>query len=248
MSGARIDLNHRIHVLTRKEELDGERAHGKVVIVLDILFATTTMVAALAEGATEVLPVADEAAARAAGAELAPGSYVLSGELYAETLPGFAPPVPLALLSHGVRGKTLVYSTTNGTVAVLGSAGARHVYCGSLLNARAVAERVATEHARDTILILCSGSGGNFNLEDFFGAGCLVARLASVLGADADLSDSARAALALYRGTRAPQALLECRVGRMMVRRGLAHEVDFACRFDAYPVVPRLDGNRLRLA
>jgi len=245
---ARIELNHRIHVLTRKEELDAGRAHGKVVIVLDILFATTTMVAALAEGATDVLPVADESSARAAGAVLEPGSFVLSGELYADTLPGFAPPVPLALLAHGVRGKTLVYSTTNGTVAVLASAGARRVYCGSLLNARAVAQRIAAEHPADTVLILCAGSGGNFNLEDFFGAGCLVERLTASLGADADLSDSARAALALYRGTRAPQALLECRVGRMMARRGLAHEVDFACRFDAYPVVPRLDGERLRIA
>jgi uncharacterized protein YbjT (DUF2867 family) len=47
----RIELNHRIHVLTRKEELDGVRARGKVVVVLDILFATTTMVAALARRA-----------------------------------------------------------------------------------------------------------------------------------------------------------------------------------------------------
>ena len=38
---ARIELNHRIHVLTRKEELDGVRIPGKVVVVLDILFATT---------------------------------------------------------------------------------------------------------------------------------------------------------------------------------------------------------------
>ena len=45
---AKIELNHRIHVLTRKEELDGVRVPGKVVVVLDILFATTTMVAALA--------------------------------------------------------------------------------------------------------------------------------------------------------------------------------------------------------
>ena len=91
-AGARFELDHRIHVLTRKEELDGVRVPGKVVVVLDILFATTTMVAALGHGATEVLPVADERAARAAGAARAQGSYVLSGELLAETLPGFAHP------------------------------------------------------------------------------------------------------------------------------------------------------------
>ena len=115
---ARVELSHKVHVLTRKEELDTVRLPGKVVVVLDILFATTTMVAALAHGATEVLPVADDAAARAAAARLAPGSYVLSGELYAETLPGFAHPAPMALVRHGVRHKRVVYSTPTGTVAM----------------------------------------------------------------------------------------------------------------------------------
>ena len=95
---ARIELNHKVHVLTKKKELDTVRVPGKVVVVLDILFATTTMVTALAHGATEVLPVLDEAAARAQAKRLPENSYVLAGELYAETLPGFAHPAPLALL------------------------------------------------------------------------------------------------------------------------------------------------------
>lgn len=57
---AKIDLQHKVHVLTRKEELESVRVSGKVVVVLDILFATTTMVAALAHGATEVVPVLDQ--------------------------------------------------------------------------------------------------------------------------------------------------------------------------------------------
>jgi len=247
-AGARFELDHRIHVLTRKEELDGVRVPGKVVVVLDILFATTTMVAALAHGATEVVPVADERAARAAGARRSEGSYVLSGELLAETLPGFAHPAPLALLAHGVRGKALIYSTTNGTVAMTLAAGAKRVYCGSLLNAGAVAAHVASQHPGDTVLILCSGSGGNFNLEDFYGAGCVVDRLARALGAGADFSDAARTALAFFRNAQAPQVLLECRVGRMMAKRGLAHEVEFACRIDSLPVVPVMREGSLRCA
>jgi len=148
----KIDLNHKIHVLTKKEELDGVRVPGKVVVVLDILFATTTMVTALAHGATEVIPVLDEAAARAESERY--GDCVVAGELYAETIAGFAHPAPLALLKHGIRGKTVVYSTTNGTVAMTQAAGAA---------------------------------------------------------------------------------------------RGLREEVEFACRFDALPVVPALEQGRLRL-
>jgi len=241
---ARIDLKHKLHVLSKKEELDGVRVPGKVVIVLDILFATTTMVTALAHGATEVVPVLDEATARSEAARFPAGSFVLAGELYAETLPGFAHPAPLALLEHGVERKTVIYSTTNGTVALAQARAAARVYCGALLNARALAEHVLARHAGDTVLIVCAGSGNNFNLEDFYGAGYFVECFRSRVD---DLSDAAKAALALYRYARAPDALLDCRVGRMMVARGLAHEVEFACRRDAFPVVPALENGRLKL-
>ena len=240
----KIDLNHKVHVLTKKEELDSVRVPGKVVVVLDILFATTTMVTALAHGAKEVVPVLDEHAARAQEKNFEKDSYVLAGELYAETLPGFAHPAPLALLEHGVEGKTLIYSTTNGTVAMMQPARAARVYCGALLNARALAEHILAQHPRETVLIVCSGSGNNFNFEDFYGAGYFVECFLEHVG---DLSDAAKAALALYRHAKAPEALLDCRVGRMMAARGLAREVEFACRRDAFPVVPALEHGRLRL-
>lgn len=243
---ARLELDHKVHVLTKKEELDTVRLPGKVVVVLDILFATTTMVAALAHGAREVVPVMGQAEARAHAEARGTGACVLSGELDSQTLPGFVQPTPLALLAHGVRDKALVYSTTNGTVALERSAGAAQVYCGALLNARALAEHVVARHARETVLILCAGSVNNFNFEDFYGAGYLVERIADLLGGGADLSDAARAARSLYRQAKVPDALHECRVGRMMAARGLQHEVEFACRFDAFPVVPALIEGRLQ--
>jgi 2-phosphosulfolactate phosphatase len=241
---ARIDLTHKVHVLTKKEELDSVRVPGKVVVVLDILFATTTMVTALAHGAKQIVPVLDEAAARSEATRFPEDSAVLAGELYAETLPGFAHPAPLSLLEHGIEGKTVIYSTTNGTVAMAQAAPASRVYCGALLNARALVAHILARHARETILLVCSGSGNNFNFEDFYGAGYFVECLAQHVG---DLSDAAKAALALYRHARAPDALLDCRVGRMMVARGLAREVEFASRCDALPVVPALEQGRVRL-
>lgn len=241
---AKIDLNHKVHVLTKKEELDSVRVPGKVVIVLDILFATTTMVTALARGAKEVIPVLDETAARAQATTFEKNSFVLAGELYAETLPGFAHPAPLSLLEHGVAGKSVIYSTTNGTVAMAQSARASRVYCGALLNARALAEHVLGRHPRETVLIVCSGSGNNFNFEDFYGAGYFVECFLPHVG---DLSDAAKAALTVYRNAKVPEALLDCRVGRMMAERGLAREVQFACQRDAFPVIPALQDGKLTL-
>jgi 2-phosphosulfolactate phosphatase len=244
---AKIDLNHKIHVLTKKEELDSVRIPGKVVVVLDILFATTTMVTALAHGASEIIPVLDEASAHKEAELLEKNSFVLAGELYAETLAGFAHPAPLSLVAHGVEGKTVVYSTTNGTVAMTQTASAARVYCGALLNARAIAERIVARHPRETVLIVCSGSGNNFNFEDFYGAGYFVECFADLLGGAADFSDAAKAARMVFLSAKAPEALLDCRVGRMMVARGLAREVEFACRLDAFRVVPVLEQGRLRL-
>jgi len=238
-------LNHKIHVLGRKEEIDTVRLPGKIAIVLDVLFATSTIATALAHGAQAVTPALDEAAARAEGARHAPESVVLSGELYAETLPGFAPPMPQALLAHGIADKHVVYSTTNGTVALKSMTGAERVYAAALLNGRAVIEHVLRAHPDNTILIVCAGTMGNFNFEDFYGAGYLVELVAQRLGEQADYSDAARAARQLFRAGEPLPGLLDCRVGRMMTARGFRHEVEYAAQLSVLPVVPEFDGTRI---
>jgi 2-phosphosulfolactate phosphatase len=234
----------KLHVLVKKEELDGQRLPGKVVVVLDVLFATTSIAAALAHGATEVVPTVDGEAARAVAAARPAGSFLLAGEYGAETLPGFANPTPLALLDLPLAGKALVYSTTNGTVAVQKAAGAARVYAAALSNGAAVAERVASRAEGETVLVVCSGSVDAFNLEDFYGAGHLVSLL-SRLRPGWELSDAARAARMLHDGADAMACLSASRVGRMMRERGLTAEVEWAARKDHLTVVPELRGGRL---
>jgi 2-phosphosulfolactate phosphatase len=234
----------KLHVLVKKEELDGQRLPGKVVVVLDVLFATTSIAAALAHGATEVIPTLDGDAAWAVAAGLPAGSFVLAGEYGAETLPGFAHPTPLALLDLPLAGKALVYSTTNGTVAVHKAAGAARVYAAALSNGAAVAERVASRAEGETVLVVCSGSVDAFNLEDFYGAGHLVSLL-SRIRPGWELSDAARAARMLHDGADAMACLSASRVGRMMRERGLTREVEWAARKDHLAVVPELRGWRL---
>ncbi len=237
----------KIHVLLKKEELDAQRLPGKTVVVLDILFATSSMVAALAHGAAEVIPTLDGAAAQAEAARHPAGTCVLSGELNADTLPGFVHPTPLHLLAENLAGKTLVYSTTNGTVAVAKSREADHVYAASLLNGEAVVAHIARHHPDETVLIVCSGSADNFNLEDFYGAGYLVSLFAKQKQ-EHEFTDAALAARLLYEHCEAGECLRHARVGRMMLERRLDREVDFAAQKSLYDVVPKLDGNRLRAA
>jgi 2-phosphosulfolactate phosphatase len=207
-------------------------------------------VTVLAQGATEVIPLLDGAAARAEASRRAPGSFVLAGELDAVTLEGFCHPTPLALLREPVAGRPLIYCTTNGTVALAKAREAEHVYAAALLNGSAVVEHVERTLGRatedDTVLIVCSGSADRFNLEDFYGAGFLASRFLADGAGPWELSDSARAALLLHERIGAYDCLAESRVGQFMIERGWIEELAFAAKKDLYDVVPVLEGGTLR--
>jgi 2-phosphosulfolactate phosphatase len=199
------------------------------------------MAAALAHGARAVHPVLDEASARAEARKATQDSFVLAGELNAVTLEGMAPPTPLALIEHGIAGSRVILSTTNGTVAMSSCAGAHRVYAGALLNGLALVEHILQAHRERTLLIVCSGSANNFNLEDFYGAGYLVELLTARLGESADFSDAARAARALFRHGEPFESLAGCRVGRMTLEHGLEHELRYAAQLSTLDVVPVLN-------
>lgn len=231
----------KLHVLLKREEIDPARLHGKVIIVLDILFATTTIVHAFAQGAARIHPVRT----REEGMALAQGraTCVLAGEYLARPMTGFAPATPMALAETGLDGVELIYCTTNGTRALAAVRGADPVYVGALLNGKALATHVATKHPQQSVVIVCSGSLDRFNLEDFHGAGHLVAHFSAL--ADYALSDAAIAALHACRGADSLAALQASRVGRMMADHGLEAEVEFASRLDTLDVVPALVGAEL---
>lgn len=235
----------KLHVLTRKEELDQERLADKVVVVLDVLFATSTIVTALQHGAAAVIPVLDEAAARAEALHHTEGDYVLAGEKNLEPIPGFASFAPLGLLKQNLVGKELIYSTTNGTVALRQAEHAAYVYVAALLNAEATASHIRENHCNETILLVCAGSVGTFNLEDFYAAGFLVDRLLTGAEERWAASDAALAARALYERFGPEECLLRSHIGRVMDKRGGADEVRFAARVSAFPIVPSLRNGRV---
>jgi 2-phosphosulfolactate phosphatase len=233
----------KLHVLFTKENLDPTRLQGKVVIVLDVLFATSTIVHAFGAGVDSIWPARDAEDARRIAGEL--DAPMLAGEYLAGSLPGFGPATPLALANARGQSATLVYATTNGTVALKNAAAATDVYVGALLNGAALAAHVMRQHPQASVLLVCSGSVERFNLEDFYGAGHLIEHFER--SGHYELTDAALAALLLRRGCDAQTALGASHVGRMMKAHALQHEVDCAAQADTLDVVPRLDDGRLRL-
>jgi 2-phosphosulfolactate phosphatase len=231
-----------LQVLLKKEDLLPAHLEDRVVIVLDILFATSTMVHAFAHGVEGIWPALNTEDANVVAAGV--GDCIKSGEYLAEHLPGFSPAMPLLLSREPLRGRKLVYCTTNGTVALKASAGARDVYVGSLLNGAALVSHVKKAHPESSVLVLCSGSIGMFNLEDFYGAGHFV-ELFDAQGSY-QLNDGARGARLLRRAYDPKTVLSGSRVGLMMRDKGLMDEVEYCAQFDILDVVARLEQGVLR--
>lgn len=231
----------KLHVLLKRQEIDPARLEGKVIIVLDILFATTTIVHAFAEGVRCIHPVRDRDEGLQTAAAI--GDCMMAGEHLARPIPGFAPATPIALAAETLNGSKMVYCTTNGTQALVAVGHAANVYVGSILNGKALVERVIAKHPKASVLIVCSGSLDRFNLEDFHGAGHLVAHFTK--GGDYQMTDTAIAALHAYRGCDTRTALRASRVGRMMVEHALDAEVDYAGKHDTHEVIPALIDGRL---
>jgi len=236
----------KLHVLLKKEEIDDAKMQeDKTAVIFDVLLATSTITACFWHGAKEVVPVlnGDEALHEAKGRES--DSFCLVGEYNGKTIEGFLDPNPLQLKEQ-IKGKTVLLSTTNGTVAIRKSAAAKKVYTASLLNGKAASEKINADHREETIVAVCSGSGGEFCMEDLYGAGYFVDCLMNHTS-HWELTDSAKAARIFYRSNaeKAQKILKDSRVGEMLMRNGFEEKIDFIANCGLVDIVPWLEDDKL---
>jgi len=171
-------------------------------VVLDILRATTSMMAALANGAEAIIPVLEISEALAI--KRARPDVLLAGEreglrIRPDQTGGtdfdFGNS-PREFLSDKVRGKTIVMTTTNGTRALRACAHAGTVLIGAFLNLRAIVNWIRREQPPHLILV-CSGTRDQAALEDTLAAGALCERLWPYY-ASGQVADSAEIARRIY--------------------------------------------------
>jgi 2-phosphosulfolactate phosphatase len=209
----------RIHVaFTPDEVLD-----APVAVVVDVMRATSTIAQALASGYRRVYCCREVEDALALRERL--GEGLLGGERNAVKIAGFdIGASPREVLEP--RGETLIYSTTNGTRAVLAAAAAGgEVLLGSLLNLNAVAGAV-----REDCVIVCAGFQGRFALDDANCAGRIVALL------DGEVTDAAKASAVLARSY--PTAW-DGIMARTYGPPGLEEDIAFCAQENVIDVVPR---------
>jgi 2-phosphosulfolactate phosphatase len=227
-----------IDVALTLEEVRAIPLGGVTAVVLDVVRASTTIVAALAGGARAVVPVATPEEARTFGRNGDAGPVLVGGERGGAPPPGFDHGnSPAEYTPDRVGGRTVVFTTTNGTRALLALAGARRIAVGGFVNAAAVAGWVAAEPG--DALLVCAGERGRFCLEDAVCAGLLVSRLATT---DRMLTDAARAARALwerYAGDLGAM-LAEATWAQALVAQGRGGDLPLCVALDVHRVVPVL--------
>lgn len=215
----------------------------KPVLVIDVLRATTTMIAALANGAKAILPAASGDDALRLAQNLERGTVLLAGERRSERIPGFAlGNSPLEMTPEAVAGKTLVMTTTNGIPAIFAADDGRPVLIGAAVNFRAAAEaaRRAFDEAGE-LAILCAGQDRAFALEDAYAAGRFVeAIVPGRLRRPLEVNDAVIAARELVRkfGADWRNAVTASAHARYLKERGFGKDVAFAAQADACALVP----------
>ncbi|HEX6316860.1 MAG TPA: 2-phosphosulfolactate phosphatase [Gemmatimonadaceae bacterium] len=215
--------------------------HDRVVLVVDVLRASTSIAAALHHGARAVIPFqgVDEAITRARTLERS--EVVLAGERKMAPIPGFQlGNSPKEFTPEVVSGKIVVMTTTNGTAALAHNLGAAEVVVGCFANYSAVLAWLrAAARSGKSIVIVCAGTNGRFALEDAICAGRFV-RGIERRGIQPEVGDAANVAAIIDRrmGGDLPAVLRNSEHGRALIEAGHGDDVTYCAGIDTHPVVP----------
>lgn len=234
-----------LDILLLPSELPARSRPERYVAVVDVIRATTSIVAAFQHGCRSVLPVAGPEEARAALART-PGA-ILAGEQGGRKISGF--PLgnsPREFRPEAVAGHDLILTTSNGTKTLRAVGAGRTVAIAAFLNRTAVGDWLITRGADS--LIVCSGYEGVLSLEDAVCAGAIVDR-ATRTGVGLELGDGARVCEALWAryGSDLLGLLRGTAWGRQIVRLGLGADLELCAKLDATDVVPLMEGGWITL-
>lgn len=213
---------------------------GKIVVVVDIFRATSTMIAALANGIEEIQTFADLESCRA----MREKGYLIAGERNGKTVEGFdLGNSPVAFLEEYHGGKKLAMTTTNGTLAISKSQQADEILIGAFPNLSATIRYIQSQ--QKDVIIHCAGWKGRFNLEDSLYAGALAKSLEKTHSSD---DDGALAMKTLFEkeGPQLKNYLSKASHAKRLQNQGIEKDIDFCLTFDLYEIVGKVEGDVLK--
>ena len=165
-------MSREIEVCLSPVLIPSYKIEGRIVVVIDIFRATSSICFGIENGATEIIPVASVEECMSFDGK----GYLLAAERNGEVVNGFDfGNSPFSYTKEKVAQKKVVLTTTNGTHAIQQAKEADKIIIGSFLNLDSLCEWLAIQN--QDVLLLCSGWKNKFNLEDTLFAGAVVHQL-----------------------------------------------------------------------
>ena len=211
-----------------------------IVVVIDVLRATSSMCYAFENGAASIIPVATVEECQSYAGK----GFMLAAERNGEVVPGFDfGNSPFSYTQEKVAGKTIVLTTTNGTKAIELSKSAHQVIIGSFLNLGAICAYL--QEQKKDVLLLCAGWKDRFNLEDTLFAGAVMHELKSDFEYHCD---AAVAAEDLYLTAKDDLRayLRKSSHSQRMIDLNIEEDVQFCLQLNQTTVVPVLENGVLK--
>ena len=233
-------MQRKIEVCLTPALIDLYAIENSIVVVIDILRATSSMVYGIDNGAQAIIPVAQvEECMSYAGK-----GYLLAAERNGEVVEGYDfGNSPFSYTAEKVAGKTIVLTTTNGTKALhLARKRASQVVIGSFLNLEALCEWLKTQEK--DVLLLCAGWKDQFNLEDTIFAGAVVNQLRSGFTHYDDASVAAEDLYLLAKDDLRAYIHKSSHSHRM-VALNIEEDVKFCLQTNICQAIPVLEGGQL---
>ncbi len=169
-----------LNVYALPKLIDPDTLVGGTAVVIDVLRSTTTIAFALESGAVRVYPCREIEEARAMADKLPRNEILLGGERNGTLIEGFdLGNSPEEYITDDIRGKKIIFTTTNGTATMALARAANRVFLAAFVNASAIVKKLI---GCEQIHIICSGTDGEFSQDDILLAGMLVERLEKVGG------------------------------------------------------------------
>ncbi|MBL7765762.1 MAG: 2-phosphosulfolactate phosphatase [Chitinophagaceae bacterium] len=210
-----------------------------IVVIIDVFRATSTIAAALHQGAKEIIPVAQVDECIRLGSSIP--NAITAGERDGKVAPGLQHGnSPLEYPREFVSGKTLVLTTTNGTRLLHMCGDAGEIITGSFLNLGAVCEYLSSQGRN--VLLACASWKDRFNLEDSLFAGAVY----ECIGSQFEMNcDSTRAAVALYRQAKGQlyNYIQDSAHFIRLSKFNLQYDMEYCCKIDHHNVLVKyMDG------
>lgn len=222
----------------------------KLVIIVDVLCFTSTVVTALANGAQTIIPVLTKEEAMEMRLSW-PGSLLGGGGCCRPHDEGFDFSVfPNEYAPEKVGGKSIIM-TTNGTRAIRAAEVVPHIWMASFLNMESVILAIRRQFAQEDlsgIVVFCVGIGERFDLADTLCAGMLIEELGMEQDHDHDVINDLGIAARLLYNTSASGIENMVRIsnhGRCLIQTGNERDISYCCTQNILPIVPAVKNGEI---